>query len=246
MAPFSVSTYCCIMCFQFVLYRIGYGIYFPDLSENPGIICKRVEAHTACTWDLGLQQLRSLYKKNTGSRTRVALGQPEVGGYGFHGQRWGWGWVRSWFVETKQHQYDETKKHELQNRTGGGPSVRLLLLLLLLSNYVLTAVLCLRCCWNQATPLLRSKGAGLPCVTNEIVVATLFMVPRWRLCRYVRLYAYVFPCCACWLPMGLCRVRHQDAVHALPFQNRTQNFESLRAYHAWSHYRHMWQRYITR
>ena len=33
-------------------------------------------------------------------------------------------------------------------------------------------------------PGLGSKGASLPYKANEIVVATLFMVPRWRLYQY--------------------------------------------------------------
>ena len=32
--------------------------------------------------------------------------------------------------------------------------------------------------------VLGSEGAGLPHVANEIVVVTLFMVPRWRLYQY--------------------------------------------------------------
>ena len=40
-----------------------------------------------------------------------------------------------------------------------------------------------------------SKGAGLPYVANDIVVATLFMVPRWRLYQYVRRLCEFLCCC---------------------------------------------------
>ena len=39
---------------------------------------------------------------------------------------------------------------------------------------------------NTTYPLtgIGSKGVSLPYMASEIVVATLFMVPRWRLCEY--------------------------------------------------------------
>ena len=53
---------------------------------------------------------------------------------------------------------------------------------------------------QYSLPGLGSKGAGLPYVANEIIVATLFMVPRLEA---VSIRAAVFPCCVLWLPMAL-------------------------------------------
>ena len=80
--------------------------------------------------------------------------------------------------------------------------------LLMLSNYILL------CCAFVAVetrqhplPGIGSQCAGLPCVANGIIVATLSMVPRWRLYRYVRLC--VCSLVVCWLPMVLSCVRRQ-------------------------------------
>ena len=121
-------------------------------------------------------------------------------------------------VETKQHQYNKAQKHHCTNRTARGPAVRLLML----SNYILL------CCAFVAVetrqhplPGIGSQCAGLPCVANGIIVATLSMVPRWRLYRYVRLC--VCSLVVCWLPMVLSCVRRQYTytIQALLSKNTT-------------------------
>ena len=67
-------------------------------------------------------------------------------------------------------------------------------------------------------PGLGRKSAGLPCVANAIAVATLSMVPRWRLYRSVQRLC-VCSLAVCWLPMGLSRVLQQYTILALLSNN---------------------------
>ena len=55
---------------------------------------------------------------------------------------------------------------------------------------------------------LGSKGASLPYMANQIVVATLFMVPYWRLYQYFPLLL----CAGCrWIPLVSSAIHHSDS-----------------------------------
>ena len=69
------------------------------------------------------------------------------------------------------------------------------------------AVVCVSCCAFVAVetgqhplplPGLGSKCASLPYMANEIVVATPFVVPHWRICQYFHLL--LFAGCR-WIPI---------------------------------------------
>ena len=51
---------------------------------------------------------------------------------------------------------------------------------------------------SLSLPGLGSKGASLPYMANEIVVATPFVVPHWRICQYFHLL--LFAGCR-WIPI---------------------------------------------
>ena len=67
---------------------------------------------------------------------------------------------------------------------------------------------------------LGSKGAGVSYVANEIVVATLFMVPPWRLYRYVQRLCVHLLCAGC---RGVSLVCFSN----IPCHNRTQNIDCV-------------------
>ena len=62
-------------------------------------------------------------------------------------------------------------------------------------------------------PASEARVPLLPYTANEIVVGTLFMIPRWRLQQYIDTWCgCVCFLAVCLLPMGLSRARQQHTI----------------------------------